>query len=64
MNTNHVSTKITPEHHSWAIEFKKVQAKKKLVKSNKAKMFFREISFLAVLNFLPGQKLIFGKKWI
>ena len=31
---------------------------KKLVKSNKSKKFFREIAFLAVLNFFPVQKLI------
>ena len=42
-----------------ARKFKKVQAKK-LVKSNKSKNFFREIAFLAVLNFFPVQKLIFG----
>ena len=41
----------------WARKFKKVQAKK-LVKSNKS--FFREIVFLAVLNFFPVQKLVFG----
>ena len=40
-----------------ARKFKKVQAKK-LVKSNKSKYFFREIAFLAVLNFFPIQKLI------
>ena len=39
-------------------KFKKVQAKK-LVKLNKSKLFFREISFLSVLNFVPVQKLIF-----
>ena len=38
---------------------KNVQAKK-LVKSNKSKIFFREIAFLAVLNFFPVQKSIFG----
>ena len=42
-----------------ARKFKKVQAKK-LVKSNKSKIFFREIAFLADLNFFPVQKLIFG----
>ena len=42
-----------------ARKLKKVQAKK-LVKSNKSKNFFREIAFLAVLNFFPVQKLIFG----
>ena len=41
----------------WARKFKIVQAKK-LVKSNKS--FFREIAFLAVLNFFPVQKLSFG----
>ena len=40
-----------------AKKFKKVQAKK-LVKSNES-IFFREIAFLAVLNFFPVQKLIF-----
>ena len=40
-----------------ARKLKKVQAKK-LVKSNKSKNFFREIAFLAVLNFFPVQKLI------
>ena len=40
----------------------RVQAKK-LVKSNKW-IFFREIVFLAVLNFFPVQKLIFGHFWI
>ena len=45
-----------------ARKFKKVQAKK-LVKSNKSKFFFREIAFLAVLNFFPVQKLIFGHFW-
>ena len=44
----------------WARKFKKVQAKKKHVKSNKSKQFFRKIAFLAVLNFFPFQKLIFG----
>ena len=38
---------------------KKVQAKN-LVKSNKSNFIFREIAFLAVLNFFPVQKLIFG----
>ena len=42
-----------------ARKFKNVQAKK-LVKSNKSKKKFREIAFLAVLNFSPVQKLIFG----
>ena len=45
--------------HSVPENLKKVQAKK-LVKSNKSKFFFREIAFLAVLNFFPVQKLIFG----
>ena len=50
-----------------ARKYEKVQAKK-LVKSNKSKLFFREITFLAVLNFILVQKLIFGqfgncKKW-
>ena len=45
-------------------KFKKVQAKK-LVKSNKSKknFFFREIAYLAVLNFFLVQKLIFGHFW-
>jgi len=34
--------------------------RKKLVKSNKSKNIFREIAFLAVLNFFPAQSLIFG----
>ena len=38
---------------------KKVQAKK-LVKSNKTKKILREIAFLAVLNYFPVKKLIFG----
>ena len=42
-----------------ARKFKKVQAKKH-VKSNKSKNLFREIAFLALLNFFPVQKLIFG----
>ena len=42
-----------------ARKLKKVQAKK-LVKSNKSiKKIFREITFLAVLNFFPIQKLNF-----
>ena len=41
-----------------ARKFKKVQAKK-LVKSNKLKIFFREIAFLAVLNFFPSSKIDF-----
>ena len=40
--------------------FKKSWHGKKLVKSNKSKNFFCEIAFLAVLNFFPVQKLIFG----
>ena len=43
----------------WDRKFKKVQAEK-LMKSNKSKKNFREIAFLAVLNFFPVQKLIFG----
>ena len=42
-----------------ARKFKKVQAKKH-VKSNKFRYLFREIAFLAVLNFFPIQKLNFG----
>ena len=45
-----------------ARKFKKVQAKK-LVKSNKSKNVFREITFLAVLNFFPVQKLNFDYFW-
>ena len=48
--------------YMWARKFKKVRAKK-LVKSNKSKTFFREIAFLAVLNFFPVQELIFGHFW-
>ena len=33
------------------------------MKSNKSKNFFHEITFLAVLNFFPVQKLIFGQLW-
>ena len=44
--------------HSWPENLKTVQAKK-LMKSNKSKKIFREIAFLAVLNFSPVQKLIF-----
>ena len=36
------------------------KSRKKLVKSNKSIFFLREIAFLAVLNFFPFQKLIFG----
>ena len=39
-----------------ARKLKKVQAKKPA----KSKFFFLEIAFLAVLNFFPVQKLIFG----
>ena len=44
-----------------ARNFKKVQAKK-FVKLNESKLlsFFREIAFLAVLNFFSVQKMIFG----
>ena len=44
-----------------ARKFIKVQAKK-LAKSNKSKkkIFLREIAYLAVLNFFPVQKLIYG----
>ena len=42
-----------------AKKFKIVLAKK-LVKSNESKNVFREIAFLAVLNFFQVQKLIFG----
>ena len=50
-----------------ARKFKKVQAKNLWNQIIKKK--FREIAFLAVLNFFPVQKLIFGhfwncKKWI
>ena len=43
-----------------ARKLKKSPGKKKLIKSNKSKKHFREIAFLAVLNFFPLQKLIFG----
>ena len=43
-----------------ARKFKKVQAKKKLVKSNKSIFFSREIAFMAVSNFFPLHKLIFS----
>ena len=33
------------------------------MKSNKSKKFLCEIAFLAVLNFFPVQKLIFGHFW-
>ena len=33
------------------------------MKYNKSKIFFREITFLTVLNFFPVQKLIFGYFW-
>ena len=39
---------------------KKKSTQKKIVKSNKSKFFSHEIAFLAVLNFFPVQKLIFG----
>ena len=46
--------------HSGAENLKKPRKKKKkLVKSNKSIFFFREIPFLAVLNFFSVQKLIF-----
>ena len=44
--------------HSEPENLKKVQANKKLVKTNKS-FFFREIAFLAVLNFFPVQKFDF-----
>ena len=37
----------------------KKSRQKKLVKSNKSKKFFREIAFLAVLNFFPSSKIDF-----
>ena len=48
-----------PAAPQWARKFKKVRAKK-VVKSNESKIFFRVIAFLAVLNFFPLEKLIFG----
>ena len=48
--------------HSRPENLKKSRSKK-LVKSNKSKYFFCEIAFLAVLNFFPVQKLIFGHFW-
>ena len=47
-----------PNISQWARKFKKVQAKK-LVKSNKSKIFFREIAFLAVINIFPSSKIDF-----
>ena len=44
--------------HNGARNFLKKSWQKKLVKSNQ--IFFREIAFLALLNFFPVQKLIFG----
>ena len=43
---------------AWARKFKKIQTKK-LVKSNKSisKKNFREIAFLAFLNFFPSSKI-------
>ena len=38
----------------------KKSMQKKLVKSNKSKFSPYEIAFLAVLNYFPVQKLIFG----
>ena len=40
-----------------------MKIKKKHVKSNKSIIFFREIAFLAVLNFFLVKKLIFGQFW-
>ena len=50
--------------HSGPENLKKPRPKK-LVKSSKSKKNFREIAFLAVLNFFPVQKLNFGDfyKW-
>ena len=44
--------------HSGTGNLKKVQAKK-LVKSNKSIFFFREIAFVADLNFFPSSKIDF-----
>ena len=49
--------------HNGPENFKKSR-QKKLEKSKKSKLFFfREIAFLAVLNFSPVQKLIFAHFW-
>jgi len=45
--------------HSGPVNFKKSR-QKKLVKSNKEKLFFHEIAFLPVLTYFPVQKLILG----
>ena len=59
LSNSHGSRRAYPKPQ-WARKFKKVQDKKtreiKLIK----KKFFREIAFLAVLNFFLVQKLIFG----
>ena len=49
-------------NHSGPENLKKAQAKKNLVKNqiNHWVFFLRKIAFLAVLNFTPVQKLIFG----
>jgi len=48
------------KHTAGQKKVKKVQARKKLVKSNKSKkFFFREIAFLAVLNFFSSSKIDF-----
>ena len=55
------------ELHSGPENLKKSR-QKKLVKSNQSKKKIPEMAFLAVLNFFPVQKFIFGhscncKKW-
>ena len=71
MSKGHLIIRFHLMYPQQARKFKKVQAKK-LVKSNKL-IFFREIAFLAVLNFFPGsnidfwpflklQKMEFGQK--
>ena len=57
-----IESKYTKNYTAQARKFKKGQAKK-LLKSNITKKFFREIAFLAVLNFFPVQKLICGYFW-
>ena len=47
--------RATNQIHSGPEKLKKTR-QKKLVKSNKSNKVFREIAFLAVLNFFPVQK--------
>ena len=50
------------KHSGWPENLKKVQAKKNSWNQINQKIFC-EIAFLAVLNFFPVQKLIFGHFW-